>query len=169
MLQSHKHLSLDQKRNLTPPQPVGVQIRFSHPTHTSRTRPFIQHIFKLQWPKHAEDFATLQPTRICSYKSFHTNSLAYHTFFQKSPLAERQRLTAWLCWSYFCWQQWVIRDSSWGLFQGYFVSQLPNGGGKQKEDHLQGPTASGCHVKHPRLYPCPLEGIIHLERISQKD
>lgn len=34
------------------------------------------------------------------------------------------------------------KDSSWGLFQRYFLSQLPSGGGKHKEDHLQGATAS---------------------------
>jgi len=61
------------------------------------------------------------------------------------------------------------KDSSWDLFQRYFLSQLSSGGGKHKEDQLQGATASICHVEHPGLYPRPLEGIIHREKISQKD
>lgn len=103
MLQSHKHLSLDQKRNLTPTPSIGVQIRFFSSYSYFKGKAILYRVYLSQWPKHAEEFATFQSTRTCSYKSFHT-VFPTTPFFQKSPLVERQRLTAWLCWFYF-WQQ----------------------------------------------------------------
>lgn len=60
------------------------------------------------------------------------------------------------------------KNSSWVLFQRYSLSQLPKGGGKHKEDHLQGRQLSSSRQTCQAL-SLSSEGIILMEEISLKD
>lgn len=127
---------------------------------------FTHGIFKPHWPKCAEKPANFHLTRTCSCKSFPVVSLPHLSPRSSTGCEVETRSLVLLI---------LIlvtignkTDPSWGLFQGYFLSQFPNEGEKHKEDQLQGVSASAHHVKHPRLYPHPLEGIIHMQ-INQKD
>lgn len=98
---------------------------------------FIPGIFKPQWPKCAENPANFQLARICSYKSFHTVSLT-HLSPRSSTSCEAETHSLVLLILFLVTTIGNKTDPSWGLFQGYFLSQFPNEGGKTQRKSTAG-------------------------------